>query len=95
MFCPRHNENCAGEAGTSIAADSKRSLGGRMSGLVAEPTARRRLTKPGMDKPQNRRHSQAARPDATPHRRKNRELGSTLAAVSHWVALALATGLTV
>jgi hypothetical protein len=63
MFCPRHKENCAGEAGTSTAADSKRSLGGWMSGPVAEPTARRRLIKPGWDNAV--RTPQQAVPDLT------------------------------
>jgi len=67
MFCPRHKEDCAGEAGTSTAADGKRSLGGRMSGPVAEPTARRRLIKPGWDNAV--RTPQQAVPDLTPAQR--------------------------
>ena len=50
MFCPRHEEkDSAGVAGSTTAAVSKRSLAGRISGPVAGPTARRRLTKPGRD----------------------------------------------
>jgi hypothetical protein len=55
MFCRGTKERSAGVAGSKIAADSKRSLVGRISGPVEEPTARRRLTKPGRDESQGHR----------------------------------------
>ena len=85
MFCRGTKERSAGVAGSKIAAVSKRSLGGRISGPVEEPTARRRLTKPGRDESQGHRlgsrfHTAALGPaEAAP---KQQGSGASFAAVA-------------